>query len=88
MCKTFLDARVPINHGCVKGYSLWVRKDRSTQSGDEAFCYKEHVNAVPVPGELGLLALKINICTCYYQHSGVVPWTKARPQSSWISKGH
>ncbi|KAK8392744.1 hypothetical protein O3P69_014879 [Scylla paramamosain] len=56
---------VPDNYARVKGYSAWVRKDRSTQGGGVAFCYKETVSGqvveppTPVPGELELLALKI-----------------------------
>ncbi|KAK8394244.1 hypothetical protein O3P69_006435 [Scylla paramamosain] len=65
VCETFLDSKVPDKYARVKGYSAWVRKDRSTQGGGVAFCYKETVSAqvveppTPVPGELELLALKI-----------------------------
>ncbi|XP_045117635.1 uncharacterized protein LOC123508165 [Portunus trituberculatus] len=65
VCETFLDAKVPSNYARIKGYSPWIRKDRSTQGGGVAFCFKETVNAqvveppTPIPGELELLTLKI-----------------------------
>ena len=65
VCETFLDAEVPSNYARIKGYSPWIRKDRSTQGGGVEFCFKETVNAqvveppTPIPGEIELLALKI-----------------------------
>ncbi|XP_045105052.1 uncharacterized protein LOC123500395 [Portunus trituberculatus] len=59
------NAKVPSNYARIKGYSPWIRKDRSTQGGGVAFCFKETVNAqvveppTPIPGELELLTLKI-----------------------------
>ena len=63
--ETFLDENVPPTYARVRGYSAWVRKDRSTHGGGVAFCFKDSVNAqvivppVPVPSELEILALKI-----------------------------
>jgi len=65
VCETFLDDNVPPSYARIRGYSAWIRKDRSTQGGGVAFCHKETVNAqvveppVPVPCELELLTLKI-----------------------------
>ncbi|XP_045109715.1 uncharacterized protein LOC123503780 [Portunus trituberculatus] len=65
VCETFLDVSVPVNYVRVRGYSAWQRKDRSTQGGGVAFCYKETLNvkviepAKPVPEELELLVLKV-----------------------------
>lgn len=63
--ETFLDDKVPVNYARVRGYTSWLRKDRTTQGGGVAFCYKETLNVqvieplVPVPMELELLTLKI-----------------------------
>ncbi|MPC44516.1 hypothetical protein E2C01_038189 [Portunus trituberculatus] len=65
VCETFLDDSVPQTYVRVQGYSLLVRKDRSTQGGGIAFCYKDTVNVqvveppVPVPRELEILTLKV-----------------------------
>ncbi|XP_045137187.1 uncharacterized protein LOC123519749 [Portunus trituberculatus] len=65
VCETFLDDSVPQTYARVRGYSPWVRKDRSTQGGGMAFCYKDTVNVqvveppVPVPRELEFLTLKV-----------------------------
>lgn len=65
VCETFLDDKVPVNYARVRGYSSWLQRDRSTQGGGVAFCYKETLNVrmiePPEPGsrELELLALKI-----------------------------
>ena len=65
VCETFLDDKVPPNYARIRGYSQWIRKDRSTQGGGVAFCYKETVNLqvvepqVHVPEVLELLTLKI-----------------------------
>ncbi|KAK8372396.1 hypothetical protein O3P69_010909, partial [Scylla paramamosain] len=64
VCETFLDDKVPSTYACVRGYSTWIRKDRSTQGGGVAFCHKETLNVqvveppIPVPRELELIALK------------------------------
>ena len=56
---------MPANYARVKGYTAWIRKDRSTQGGGVAFCHKESINAqlveppVPAPRELELLTLKV-----------------------------
>lgn len=66
--ETFLDEKVPRNYARIQGYSPWVRKDRSTQGGGVAFCYKEFANiqviepAQPIPVELELLILKVTGC--------------------------
>ena len=45
----FLDNIVPPVYARIRGYSPWLRKDRSTQGGG-AFCHKETVNVqVVVP---------------------------------------
>ena len=44
VCETFLDDKVPVNYARVRGYSSWLRRDRSTQGGGVAFCYKETLN--------------------------------------------
>ena len=65
VCETFLDNSVPTSYARIRGYSAWLRKDRSTQGGGVAFCHKESVNVqvveppVPVPSELEILTLKI-----------------------------
>ncbi|KAK8402306.1 hypothetical protein O3P69_000608 [Scylla paramamosain] len=64
VCETFLDDKVPSTYARVRGYSTWIRKDRSTQGGGVAFCHKETLNVqvveppIPVPRELELIALK------------------------------
>ena len=65
VCETFLDDKVPSTYARVRGYSTWIRKDRSTQGGGVAFCHKESLNVqvveplIPVPRELELIALKV-----------------------------
>ena len=65
VCETFLDDNVPANYARVKGYTAWIRKDRSSQGGGVAFCHKETINVqvveppVPAPRELELLTLKV-----------------------------
>ena len=63
VCETFLDSRVPPNYARIKGYSKWVRKDRSSQGGGVAFCFKTILNVVildtPIPAGLEILLLKI-----------------------------
>ena len=63
VCETFLDSSVPTNYARIKGYSAWVRKDRSTQGGGVAFCYKASLNAVvldtPIPAGLEAVMLKL-----------------------------
>ncbi|MPC53256.1 hypothetical protein E2C01_047145 [Portunus trituberculatus] len=65
VCETFLDGSVTQNYGRVRGYSTWTRKDRSTQGGGVAFCYKENLNiqvlepSVPVPRDSKLLGLEV-----------------------------
>ena len=65
VCETFLDDKIPQNYARIRGYSTWVRKDRSTQGGGVAFCHKESLNvqvvkpSVPVPQDLELLTLKV-----------------------------
>ena len=65
VCETFLDDNVPPSYARIRGYSAWLRKDRSTQGGGVAFCHKETINAqvveppVPVPSELEILTMKI-----------------------------
>lgn len=65
VCETFLDDKVPQKYALMRGYSAWLRKDRSTQCGHVEFCYKDTVNVqvvespVPVPRELELLTMKI-----------------------------
>ncbi|KAG0721908.1 hypothetical protein GWK47_045477 [Chionoecetes opilio] len=44
VCETFLDDKVPPSYARVRGYSAWLRKDRSTQGRGVAFCYRETVN--------------------------------------------
>ena len=63
VCETFLDNSVPKTYARVKGYSAWVRKDRSTQGGGVAFCYKTSLNVVvldtPIPAGLEVILLKV-----------------------------
>lgn len=66
VCETFLDNKVPSNYARVRGYSTWQRKDRSTQGGGVAFCFKDTLSVQlldpcePVPRDLELLMLKIS----------------------------
>ena len=61
--ETFLDANVPKSYARIKGYTHWIRKDRSTQGGGVAFCYKTSLPAVvletPIPAELEIILMKI-----------------------------
>ncbi|MPC32059.1 hypothetical protein E2C01_025362 [Portunus trituberculatus] len=68
--RTFLDSNVPANYAQIKGYSAWVRKDRSTQGGGVAFCYKASLNVVvldtPIPVELEAIKLKLGTALVDY----------------------
>ena len=65
VCETFLDDKIPSSYARVRGYSPWIRKDRSTRGGGVAFCYKERVIVqvvelpANVPSDLEMLMLKI-----------------------------
>ena len=58
VCETFLDNTVPLSYARVRGYSTWQRKDRSTQGGGVAFCFKDTLSvqvielSEPVPRDL------------------------------------
>ena len=66
VCETFLDNKVPPSYARVRGYSTWHRKDRSTQGGGVAFCFKDTLSvkvvepSEPVPRDLEFIALKIS----------------------------
>ena len=63
--EAFIDDKEPSTYARVRGYSTWIRKDRSTQDGGVAFYHKESLNvqvvepALPVPRDLELITLKI-----------------------------
>ena len=63
VCEPFLDSGVPSNYVRIKGYSKWVRKDRSSHGGGVAFCYKTLLNVVildtPIPPWFEILMIKI-----------------------------
>ena len=63
VCETFLDSNVPSNYARIKGYSAWIRRDRSRQGGGVAFCYKASLNVMvldtPIPAELEAITLKL-----------------------------
>lgn len=66
VCETFLDNKVPRSYARVRGYSTWHRKDRSTQGGGVAFCFKDTLNVKvvepcePVPRDLEVIMLTIS----------------------------
>ena len=66
VCETFLDNKVPLSYARVRGYSTWHRKDRSTQGGGVAFCFKDTLSvkvvepSEPVPRDLEFITLKIS----------------------------
>ena len=41
--ETFLDDTVPDNYARITGFTKWYRKDRNTQGGGVALCYKENL---------------------------------------------
>ena len=61
--ETFLDASVPANYARIKGYTGWIRKDRSTQGGGVAICYKASLSVVvldtDIPPELEAVSVKV-----------------------------
>ncbi|KAK4319484.1 hypothetical protein Pmani_009587 [Petrolisthes manimaculis] len=46
VCETFLDNNVTSGYARIKGYSSWVRKDRSTLGGGVALCFKNSLRVV------------------------------------------
>ena len=92
VCETFLDSSVPQNYARIKGYTSWFRKDRSTQGGGVAFCYKSSLNAVvldtPLPAGLEAIMLKLvgdggrgTLCVgCYRPPSQGTALTNYQPQ--------
>lgn len=90
--ETFLDDRVPETYARVKGYSPWIRKDRTTRGGGVALCYKENLNLqvinFPTPSDLEILIFKLIdnegkgtlCCGCYrppLQGSGLLEFLVA-----------
>ena len=75
--ETFLDGTVSPNYGKIPGYTSWHRKDRHTQGGGVALCFKKnlHIQLIdyPTPDNLEMLIFKyidrdlgtILCCGCY-----------------------
>ena len=61
--ETFLDSNVPANYASIRGYSAWVRKDRSTQGGGVAVYYNSSLGLVrldtTIPAGLEMVMIKI-----------------------------
>ncbi|KAK4324575.1 hypothetical protein Pmani_004786 [Petrolisthes manimaculis] len=64
VCETFLDNNVTSGYARIKGYSSWVRKDRSTLGGGVALCFKNSLRVVvldtPIPADLEVIIW--NVC--------------------------
>ncbi|KAK3857952.1 hypothetical protein Pcinc_035825 [Petrolisthes cinctipes] len=60
---TFLDNNVTSGYARIKGYSSWVRKDRSTLGGGVALCFKNSLRVVvldtPIPADLEVIIWKV-----------------------------
>ncbi|KAK3857130.1 hypothetical protein Pcinc_036597 [Petrolisthes cinctipes] len=63
VCETFLDNNVTSGYARIKGYSSWVRKDRSTLGGGVALCFKNSLRVVvldtPIPADLEVIIWKV-----------------------------
>ncbi|KAK4315302.1 hypothetical protein Pmani_013473 [Petrolisthes manimaculis] len=63
VCETFLDNNVTSGYARIKGYSSWVRKDRSTFGGGVALCFKNSLRVevldTPIPADLEVILWKV-----------------------------
>ncbi|XP_042858570.1 uncharacterized protein LOC122244672 [Penaeus japonicus] len=61
--ETFLDDKVAPNYAKIPGFSNWARKDRNTQGGGVALCYRENLQLqiidCDIPEILEILLFKI-----------------------------
>ena len=61
--ETFLDDLVPTNYATISGYSTWFRKDRDSQGGGIALCYRNgmqiQVLDIPIPAGLEIMFFKL-----------------------------
>ena len=61
--ETFLDDLVPTNYATISGYSTWFRKDRDSQGGGIALCYRNgmqiRVLDIPIPAGLEIMFFKL-----------------------------
>ena len=61
--ETFLDDNIPSTYARIRGYSTWIRRDRSTQGGGVALCHKSSLDLTvldtPIPERLEIIIFKI-----------------------------